>query len=233
MSPKQKFLFVLSSQRTLPSRGTPTGWYLPELVHPYNKLAPVFDIVVSSPAGGEAPLDPYSIEATKEDPECVAFLKDKSSVWKNTARLDSLLGKASEFAGIFYVGGHGPMFDLAGDETSHTLAREFYEAGKVVSAVCHGPAALVNVRLSNGGYLVAGQQITGISDMEEEILKFTQDMPFLLETELRKHGAIYEKADGPFGIKIITSGEKGKLVTGQNPPSAAVIGESIIRAAGL
>ena len=125
------------------------------------------------------------------------------------------------------------MFDLAGYETSHALAREFYEAGKVVSAVCHGPAALVNVRLSNGTYLVAGQQVTGISDTEEKILKFSEDMPFLLETDLRKHGAIYEKAEGPFGIKVITSGGNGKLVTGQNPPSAAVIGESIIRAVGL
>lgn len=107
MSSKPKFLFVLSSQSILPSRGTPTGWYLPELVHPYNKLAPFFDIVVASPAGGEAPLDPYSIESTKDDPECVAFLKEKSSVWKNTLKLKSLLDKISEFVGIFYVGGHG------------------------------------------------------------------------------------------------------------------------------
>jgi len=104
---KPKFLFVLSSQGTLPSRNTPTGWYLPELVHPYNKLAPLFDVVVASPSGGEAPVDPYSIEATKEDHECVAFLKDNSHVWKNTQRLDSLIGKASQFAGVFYVGGHG------------------------------------------------------------------------------------------------------------------------------
>lgn len=124
------------------------------------------------------------------------------------------------------------MFDLAGDERSHALAREFYEAGKVVSAVCHGPAALVNVKLSIGTYLVAGQQITGLSDMEEEILQFSEKMRFLPETELRKRGAIYEKADGPFGINVAISGENSKLVTGQNPPSAAVIGESIIRVPG-
>lgn len=107
MSSKAKFLFVLSSQCILPSRGLPTGWYLPELVHPYNKLAHFFDIAVASPAGGEAPLDPYSIESTKDDPECVAFLKENSSVWKNTLKLNSLLDKTSEFVGIFYVGGHG------------------------------------------------------------------------------------------------------------------------------
>ncbi|OJI89643.1 hypothetical protein ASPTUDRAFT_917680 [Aspergillus tubingensis CBS 134.48] len=233
MSHKPKFLFILTSQSILPSRGTPTGWYLPELVHPYNKLAPVFDIVVASPAGGEAPLDPYSVEATKGDAECMAFLNEKSSVWKNTAKIDALIGQTSEFAGIFYVGGHGPMFDLADNESSQTLARELYEAGKVVSAVCHGPAALVNVKLSNGTYLVSGQKVTGISDVEEEILQFSQDMPFLLETELRKRGGIHEKADGPFGVSVVTSGENGKLVTGQNPPSAAVIGDSIIKAAGM
>ncbi|GFF34468.1 uncharacterized protein C5H10.02c [Aspergillus udagawae] len=233
MSPKPKFVFVLSSQSILPSRGTPTGWYLPELVHPYNALASLFDIIVSSPNGGEAPLDPYSIEATKEDPECVAFLKEKSHIWKNTVKLQSLLGNVSEFAGIFYVGGHGPMFDLTTDEISHALVREFYESGKVVSAVCHGPAALVNVKLSDGKYLVAGQEVTGLSNAEEEIMQFTKDMPFLLETKLRENGGIYQKADSPFGGKVITSGRNGKLVTGQNPPSAGMIGKSLIEAAGL
>jgi hypothetical protein len=107
MTNKPNFLFVLTSQAVLPSRGTPTGWYLPELVHPYNKLAPHFNIVVTSPAGGEAPLDPYSIEATKDDPECQTFLKENDKVWKQTEKLSSFLGRSAEFAGIFYVGGHG------------------------------------------------------------------------------------------------------------------------------
>ncbi|PWY68504.1 class I glutamine amidotransferase-like protein [Aspergillus sclerotioniger CBS 115572] len=181
--PKPKFLFVLTSQPILPSRNTPTGWYLPELVHAYNKLAPYFNIVLASPAGAEAPLDPYPIKATKEDPECVIFLQENSHLWKNTLPLDSLLGKTSEFTGIFYVGGHGPMFDLTNNPTSHTLIREFYETKKIVSAVCHGPAALVNVKLSNGEYLVAGQN--------EDMMQFTNDMPFLLETELRRNGRVY------------------------------------------
>lgn len=125
------------------------------------------------------------------------------------------------------------MFDLANDETSHGVVWEFYECGTVVSAVCHGPAALVNVKLSDGNYLVTGQIVTCLSDAEEEIMQFTSDMPFLLETELRKNGAMYEKAESPFGVKVITSGRNGKLVTGQNPPSAAVIGESMVKAAGL
>lgn len=122
------------------------------------------------------------------------------------------------------------MFDLANDSTSHALIREFYESAKIVSAVCHGPAALVNVKISDGEYLVANQAVTGFSNAEEEIYKFTDAMPFLLETELTKHGAKYEKADQPFGIKIVVSGKHGKLITGQNPPSAAVIGDALLEA---
>lgn len=121
MSSKPKFLFVLSSQNTLPSRGTPTGWYLPEFVHPYVALSPLFDIIVASPKGGEAPLDPYSVEATKEDPDCVAFLKEKDNIWKNTVKLQSVLGKSSEFAGIFYVGGHGRKFLFYHNHVPHNI----------------------------------------------------------------------------------------------------------------
>lgn len=124
------------------------------------------------------------------------------------------------------------MFDLANNETSHALVREFYENGKVVSAVCHGPAALVNVKLTNGNYLVAGQKVTGLSNAEEEIMKFTKDMPFLLETELQKNGGLYDKAENPFGAKVVVSGQNGKLITGQNPSSAALIGQTLIEVSG-
>ncbi|KAK9847056.1 ThiJ/PfpI [Penicillium brevicompactum] len=230
MYEKPSFVFVLSSQAILPSRGTPTGWYLPELVHPYNKLAPHFNIVVASPAGGEAPLDPYSIEATKDNAECQEFLKENHNVWKETVKLSSLLGRSAEFSGIFYVGGHGPMFDLTNDHISQCLIREFYESSKVVSAVCHGPAAFVNVMLSDGTYLVSDQAITGLSDAEEEAMQFTKDMPFPLESELRNRGGKYESADGLFGVKVVVSGKGGKLITGQNPPSAAVIGDTLLQA---
>jgi putative intracellular protease/amidase len=121
------------------------------------------------------------------------------------------------------------MFDLATDFVSQSLIREFYESRKVVSAVCHGPAALVNVKLSDGTYLVSNQVVTGLSDAEEEFMQFTKDMPFLLESELRNRGAQYESADGLFGVKVVVSGKGGKLITGQNPPSAAVIGDTLLR----
>lgn len=120
------------------------------------------------------------------------------------------------------------MFDLATDSTSHTLIRSFYESGKIVSAVCHGPAALVNVKLSDGTYMVRDQAVTGFSNAEEDAYNFTSAMPFLLEDELKKHGGRYEKADQLFGVKVVVSGKYGRLVTGQNPPSAGAIGKVLL-----
>lgn len=249
MSTGQKLLVVLTSQDVLPTRSNmKTGWYLPELVHPYNDLNGYVDLVVASPKGGEAPVDPYSIEDSKNDQACQRFLKEKEHIWKNTRKLESFLGKSSEYVGIFFVGGHGrtqihsnyrtliylqfvlAMFDLAVDPTSHALIREFYESNKLVSAVCHGPAALVNVKLSDGSYMVQGQTVTGFSNAEEDAYKFTDAMPFLLEDKLKEHGGQYEKADQLFGVKVVTSGKSENLITGQNPPSAGVIGKVLLQA---
>ncbi|KXH26175.1 ThiJ/PfpI family protein [Colletotrichum simmondsii] len=189
MSTRPKLLVVLTSQDIMPTRENfRTGWYLPEFVHPYNALAPHVDLVVASPKGGVAPIDPYSIEDSKNDGECQRFLKEQKDLWEKTETLSSFFGRSSEFAGVFYVGGHGPMFDLAVDPISHSIIREFYEAGQIVSAVCHGPGALVNVKLTNGEYLVKDNEVTGFSNAEEDAYSFTDAMPFLLETELKNHG---------------------------------------------
>lgn len=105
-----KLLFVLSSANTHTKLGKPTGWYLPEFAHPYYKLAPHFDITIASPKGGEAPLDPSSVEMFKSDEESVKFLKEEEKLWKNTSVLADFLGKSGDFEGIFYVGGHGREF---------------------------------------------------------------------------------------------------------------------------
>lgn len=122
------------------------------------------------------------------------------------------------------------MFDLAVDPQSQQLIKEFYEKGKVVSAVCHGPAAFVNVKLSDGSYLIAGQEITAFTNTEEDQVGLSDAMPFMLETTLVQNGATFVKADEPWGAKVVQSGKGGKLITGQNPSSAAPIGEAILAA---
>jgi len=220
-----KVLFVLTSHNQMGDTGKPTGWYLPEFAHPYDVLEKAgVDISIASPKGGEAPLDPSSVEAFKSDEASQTFLKTKESLWKNTHKLSDFAGKAKDFDAIFYVGGHGPMFDLANDTTSHKIINEFWEAGKVVSAVCHGPAALVNVKLADGSYLIKDKEVTGFSNTEEDQAGASSAMPFMLETDLGQNGGKFVKADQPWGVKVV---EAGKLITGQNPASASGVGEAI------
>lgn len=124
------------------------------------------------------------------------------------------------------------MFDIADNSTSHQVIREFYEAGKVVSAVCHGVVAVARVRLSDGSYLINGQKVTGFSNEEEKDTGLIDVLPFLLETELRENvGALgsYESA-APWTERVVVSGRNGKLVTGQNPASAGLVGEATLKA---
>ena len=202
----------------------------PEFAHPYQVLAPHAQIIVASPAGGEAPLDPSSVEMFKDDKASTDFLNTKEAIWKSTEKLSKFVGHAQDFDAIFYVGGHGPMFDLATDQNSLQIIREFYEAGRIVSAVCHGPAVLVNAKLSNGIYVIDGASVTGFSNTEEEAVGLTSAMPFSLEDELNKaSGGKFVKADEDWGEKVVVA-NGGKLITGQNPASAAGVGKAIYAA---
>ncbi|CUS15670.1 unnamed protein product [Tuber aestivum] len=225
-----RVLFVLSSQKVLGDTGRPTGWYLPEFAHPYHVLSPHVTISVASPAGGEAPLDPSSVEMFKADEIAVKFLNEKSELWKDTIKLEGL--KAEDYDGIFFVGGHGPMFDIARVPTVISLIRAFADADKLVGAVCHGSAALLDVELSGGKLLIDGEPVTGFSNTEEDATGLSGAMPFMLETELMRNGAKYEKAGQPWGEKVCV-GRGGKLVTGQNPASAAGVGEKMKVALGV
>jgi len=233
-----KVLFVLTSHSKLGNTGKPTGWYLPEFAHPYAVLSDQTTIVVASPAGGEAPLDPSSIEASKEDKTSVAFLK-KDHLWKNTEKLSTFLGRAKEFDAILYVGGHGPMFDLATDPTSIELIQEFYAHQRIIAAVCHGPAALVNVTIpansaqkteTSEHHLLSGATVTGFSNAEEVASGMVEAMPFSLEDAIVKAGGKFVKAAEPWGAKVVVSGEGGRLITGQNPASATGVGEKVYEA---
>jgi putative intracellular protease/amidase len=122
------------------------------------------------------------------------------------------------------------MFDLATDETSHALVNEFYTHNKIISAVCHGPAALTRVKLSTGGYLLDSQPVTGFSNAEEDMMDFTKEMPFSLEDALNESsGGKFVKAEKPWASKVVVARE-GRLITGQNPASAADLGEAVYEA---
>ncbi|KAI1149448.1 ThiJ/PfpI family protein [Nemania diffusa] len=225
-----KVLVVLTSFGHIEAANKPTGWYLPELSHPYDVLtAAGVEIVTASPAGGVAPLDPASVEMFKADPSAQAFLSSKQAVWQQTARASAFRGRAAEFAALFYPGGHGPMFDLVSDADSIALIEEFAAAGKPVAAVCHGPVVLLNAKRADGTPLLAGKEATGFSNAEEDAVDMSKFMPFLLEDRMRALGATYRKAGEPWAELVVVQ-DGGKLITGQNPASAKGVGEALLKA---
>ncbi|KAI1813655.1 DJ-1/PfpI family protein [Poronia punctata] len=229
-----KVLVVLTSHGYIESAKKPTGWYLPELSHPYDVFRSAgIEVVTASPKGGHAPLDPASVEASKDDASAMTFSQTQSFVWENTAPISTFLGRASEFAALFYPGGHGPVFDLVENEDSLALIEEFAEMGKPVAAVCHGPVAFLNAKGGKGGEekkgLIEGRDVTGFSNEEEDQVGMTKYMPVLYEDGAKARGANYKKADKAWGELVIVQ-DGGKLITGQNPASAKGVGEAIVKA---
>ncbi|KAG1779753.1 class I glutamine amidotransferase-like protein [Suillus placidus] len=220
----KRILFVFTSaNQTL--TGASTGWYLPEAAHPYYVLAPHFTVDFASPAGPNPPVDEYSIQTFPDD---VGKFLENSEVQKKLSTAKKLSEvNPDNYDAIFYVGGHGPVLDLAVDPVNIQLAFKFYRAGKLVAAVCHGPAALVGVTDESGKSIFAGKPVTGFSNVEEEQVNKVKDVPFLLEDKISSLGGKYEKAAEPWGPKVVIA---GNLITGQNPASAHPIGEAILQA---
>ena len=178
-----------------------------------------FAVDVASPRGGKAPVDGFDLK----DPVNRAFWENPADRAKieRTQRIDAV--NPADYAAIFVVGGHGTMWDLPDDAALAKLIARIYERGGVVGAVCHGPAALVNVKLSDGRHLVAGQRVAAFTNSEERAMKLDSTVPFLLADKLTAGGA--KHVPGPdFDRQVIVS---GRLVTGQNPASATGVGEAI------
>lgn len=221
MSRTRKVLFVFTSaNKTL--TGAETGWYLPEAAHPYYILSPHFRIDFAAPHGPNPPVDPASVKMFKEDQK---FLEDTTVVSKlqHAKRLAEI--NQAEYDAIFYVGGHGPVLDLAVDRSNMALASAFFQAGKATAAVCHGPAALIGAVDASQTSLFSGRHATAFSNEEEELADKVNDVPFLIEDKIKALGGIYEKAEGPWGVKVVVS---DNLITGQNPASARGVGEAIL-----
>jgi putative intracellular protease/amidase len=219
--PMPKVLFVLSSHATLGSTGKETGWYLPEAAHPHAVLtAAGIEVDFASIQGGAPPM----IGEDLSDEVQRAFLDtpDTADAVRNTMPVDQV--DAADYDAILLVGGHGTMWDFPDDQALARLIAEIFDRGGAVSAVCHGPAGLVNVKLSDGTHLVAGRRVAAFTDEEEEAVGMTDVVPFLLESTLRERGALHAGAE-TFQPKVEVD---GRLVTGQNPASAAPMAEALV-----
>jgi len=221
-----KILIVLTSHSELGNTGEKTGFWIEEFATPYYVLADAgAEITIASPKGGQPPVDPKSELADAQTPSTERFYKDNALIAKVAYSLKLTDVNQEDFDAVFYPGGHGPLWDLATDKNSIKLIAAFYNHQKPIAFVCHAPAALVNVKAKNGEPLIKGKELTSFSNTEEEAVKLTTVVPFLLEDELKKHGALYTKgADWSSYVK-----QDGLLITGQNPGSSEAVAKLLLK----
>jgi putative intracellular protease/amidase len=220
-----KILMVLTSHDKLGDTGNKTGFWLEEFAAPYYVFKDAgAEVTLASPRGGQPPLDPSS-DADNAQTDATRRFKSDEEAQKdlaNTAVLSTL--SADDFDAVFYPGGHGPLWDLAGDADSRALIEAFAARDRPIGAVCHAPAVFKTTRGADGKPLVAGRQVTGFTNSEEEGVGLTEVVPFLVEDMLKSNGADYRKGDD-WAEFVVTD---GKLVTGQNPASSEAAARQVL-----
>jgi putative intracellular protease/amidase len=220
-----KILVVLTSHDQLGNTGRKTGFWLEELAAPYYAFKDAgAEIVLASPKGGQPPLDPKSSEPDFQTEATRRFEADAQA--KSALATTVLLKGVSHdgFDAVFYPGGHGPLWDLAEDESSIKLIETTLAAGKPVALVCHAPGVLRHVKGGDGKPLVQGKNVTGFTNTEEEAVGLTKVVPFLVEDELKRNGGRFSKA-GDWQPYIVGD---GLLITGQNPASSAPAAKALL-----
>lgn len=217
---EKKILIIVSNANAIGPNNRRTGTFLPEVAHPYAEFDRAHYHVDFASLTGDTPyLDALNLA---DDPDNLLFLTGKGWVSMQKARKLADVD-VSRYDAVFVPGGLAPMVDMPENALLKKVIAETYERNGVVGAVCHGPVALLNVKLSDGSYLVNGRNIASFTNAEEE--NYAQaDVPFLLETALTKQGAIFHAA-APWSANSIAD---GRVVTGQNPASAKGVAEKMI-----
>jgi putative intracellular protease/amidase len=222
----ERILFVLTNHDRLGPAGDisadKTGFHLAEAARPWAVLTQAgYAIELASPKGGKAPIDPSSRDL--DDEVNARFMSDANMATQidNTHALKDV--QLGDYDAIYFPGGHGTMWDFPESDDIQSAIRTMYEDGKVVAAVCHGPAAFVNVKLSDGSWFVNGKTLSTFTDEEERAVEKDSIMPFLLEKKLISRGAKIAKA-GNFEKSVSID---QRVVSGQNPASAQGVGEGI------
>lgn len=204
-----------------------TGLWLSELTHMYHSAKEQgYEITIASPKGGNIPLDPESLKPMLIDKLSKEYRanEDFMKLLQHTKSLNEVAGQ--QFDVVYLAGGHGTMYDFPDDTIMQDIIRNHYEDSKIVSAVCHGVGGLLNVKLSDGEYLIKDKKITGFSWLEESLAKRKKEVPFNLEAALKERESNYKKAFIPMTSKVIVD---GNLITGQNPFSSKEIAKVVIQ----
>ncbi len=223
-----KFLFVLTSHDTLGDTEEKTGFHFSEMADPYYILEDHgVEVHLASIRGGEPPADPASL---KEPSESVKrFQKDDAAMKKLKATQKIADVNVSDYDGIYLPGGHGTMWDFPNSSGLQKAIETIWQQDKIIAAICHGPAGFVSARDEDGNPLVKNHRINCFTDEEERKVKKDQIVPFMLETRLHELGAIFEHAD-PFQPICV---DDGRIITGQNPASAEMVANTMLRAVGI
>lgn len=219
-----KILMVLTSHDQLGNTGRKTGFWLEEFAAPYFVFRDAgVQLILASPTGGQPPIDPKS-DLPESQTDAMARFKQDASAQKALAQTAKLADmKSQDFDTVFYVGGHGPMWDLAESADSIALLESFYNSGKPIALVCHSPGVLRHVS-HKGAPLVKGKHVTGFTNREEEAVTLTHVVPFLVEDELMRLGAIFEKVVNWQPFHVVD----GRLITGQNPASSTGAAQALL-----
>eukprot|EP01138_Halocafeteria_seosinensis_P007999 gb/GECG01008172.1/.p1 GENE.gb/GECG01008172.1/~~gb/GECG01008172.1/.p1 ORF type:complete len:236 (+),score=43.50 gb/GECG01008172.1/:1-708(+) len=217
-------LFILTSHNKLGDTGKATGWYLPEVAHAYRVLkGHGFAVTFATPLGGEAPMDPGSFDNFKD--ECDDFLQDKAAkeALNNTKRLEDV--NPDDYKGVYFPGGHGPMWDLVNNTKAHEIAMKVHKNGGIICAVCHGTVGIAEMKNPDTGkHFVHGKKVTSFTDSEEIEVGLDKTVPFLLESKLKENGADFQS--GKNWTNFVA--EDDRLICGQNPQSTTSAAQKMV-----
>ena len=237
-SKPKKVLIVVANPTTSTTLGWPVGFWGAELTHPYYELTQRgIAVTIASPDGGKVELDALSdprddSKWSADDLITMGFLNtpELAALLDDTPKLAEL--DLAEYDAIMVAGGQAPMFSFRDNDAVHDALRSFYEAEKPTCIYCHGTAALVDLKLSDGSYLVDGKTVTGFANVEEDFSDSfvgQKVMPFRLEDELKERGANYVQG----GLFKAFAVRDGRLITGQQQYSARKVAEMLIEALGV
>lgn len=216
---------VLTSHDELGNTGEKTGFWVEEFAAPYYAFIDAgVEVTLATPKGGQAPIDPTSTLADFQTDATHRYDSDDVAQDKiaNTEKLSTL--SESDFDGVFYPGGHGPLWDLTDYADSISLIESFIKADKAVAAVCHASAAFLNVKDTSGEFAIKGKAVTGFTNSEEAAVQLTEVVPFLVEDEMIARGGDYQKAEDWHAFAV----QDGLIITGQNPASSALVAEKLL-----
>jgi putative intracellular protease/amidase len=223
----KKILMILTSHSEMQNTDRKTGLWIGEFTDPYYEFIDEgYEVTLVSPKGGEPPIDPLSAVTENITASNRRFQNDEDAQQKlkNTQKLETV--NVSEFDAVFIPGGHGPIWDLATNETSGRIILDFLTQNKPVAAVCHGPAALIKAAELQPG-LLTGKRLTGFSNTEEKMAFLDDNVPYKLESRLKELGADYHSGLVPYAPHVE---EDGLLITGQNPLAAGPTAKALIKA---